>query len=141
MRVGPKQAQMDDSHTFFWLVGVLEGEAYFAYDAPRKLVRIEVEMKDEHVIARMAAMFGLAYMRRDRRHRNPKASVTYRLTLTGLRALQLMKRIQPYMSPRRARAIQQIEEQYVKDRNTQPEFERIPLPPLQELPYTLVRNG
>lgn len=128
---------MDDSHTFFWLVGVFEGEAYFGYDKHNRSPRLEVEMKDEHVIARIAALFDKSYSRRDRRAQNPKTSVTYRVRLGGPRALQVMKRIQPYMSPRRARAIQLVEDCYCEDHKGALDYNRIPLPPLVEVPYTL----
>lgn len=130
---------IDDSHTFFWLVGVFEGEAYFGYDASRSRPVVQVEMKDEHVIARIAAILGISYMRRDRRSTRPNSSVTYRVTHSGRRAMQLMKRLQPYMSPRRARAIEQIELGYLQDTATALDYNRIPLPPLLEVPYTVER--
>jgi hypothetical protein len=130
---------LDDSHTFFWLVGVCEGEAYFGYAARQKNPVIEIEMKDEHVIARLAAIFGVSYLRRDRRASRPHVSVTYRVKLGGRRALKLMKRLQPYMSPRRARAIQQVEDAFLQDKRTVDDYNRVPLPPLTELPYMVER--
>ena len=131
---------MDESHTFFWLVGVMEGEAYFGY-VRSKGPRLEVEMKDEHVVARVASIFGVAYQRRDRRHSKPSSSVTYRCTLGGVRALRIMKRLQPYMSPRRQRAIQLVEDTY-KERHTNAllMYERVPLPSLLDLPYIVERG-
>lgn len=131
---------MDDSHTFFWLVGVCEGEAYFGYYTSRKTPVIEIEMKDEHVIARVAAIFSVSYIRRDRRAERPESSVTYRVALRGRRALQVMKRLQPYMSPRRARAIQQVEDSYLREHANRLDYNRIPLPPLIELPYVVERS-
>lgn len=130
---------MDDSHTFFWLVGVFEGEAWFGYIASRKCPVIEVEMKDEHVIARVAAILGTSYIRRDRRESRPNTAITFRTRLTGKRALQLMKRLQPYLSPRRARAIAQVEESYVREVSTVLQYDRVPLPPLVVVPYMVER--
>lgn len=130
---------MDDSHTFFWFVGVCEGEAYFGYNASVKSPVLEVEMKDEHVIARIAALFDKPYSRRDRRATRPQTSVTYRVTLAGRRALQVMKRLQPYMSPRRARAIQQVEDRYLTDHIHRVDYNRFPLPPLVDVPYMVER--
>lgn len=130
---------MDDSHTFFWFVGVCEGEAYFGYRAGSKTPVLEVEMKDEHVVARIAALFDKPYSRRDRRALRPQSSVTYRVTLSGRRALQVMKRLQPYMSPRRARAIQQVEDRYLAEHTSRLDYNRIPLPPLVDVPYALER--
>jgi hypothetical protein len=127
---------MTDTHTFYWLVGVCEGEAYFGLDSGVTPV-IQIEMKDEHVIARLAAIFGISYMRRDRRHARPRVSVTYRVVLKGRRAMRLMKRLQPYMSPRRARAIQRVEDGYIAlgSRASQ-DYARVALPSLTEVPYT-----
>lgn len=131
---------MDDTHTFFWLVGLFEGEACFQYQKAKSSPAIELEMKDEHVVARVAAMFNVAYQRRDRRLRNPKAQVTYRVAIRGARALQLMKRLQPYMSPRRARAIESVEQRYLAERDARATYARIHLPPLAEVPYTRTRE-
>jgi len=130
---------LDDSHTFFWLVGVFEGEAYFGYAIGQKRPIIEVEMKDEHVVARVAAILGASYYRRDRRDSRPNSSVTYRVSISGKRALQLMKRLQPYLSPRRARTIAQVEEAFLRDARDAPRYDKIPLPPLVEVPYMVER--
>jgi hypothetical protein len=130
---------VNDTHTFFWLVGVFEGEAYFGYSTGKRTPRIEVEMKDEHVIARIASLFSVGYSRRDRRHNRPETSITYRVTLTGRRAMQVMKRVQPYMSPRRARAIQQVDERYRESRSADEDYSKFPLPPLMEVPYIVER--
>jgi len=126
---------VDDSHTFFWLVGLCEGEAYFGLH--RGTPVLEVECKDEHVIARIAAMFLMDYTRRDRRKGRPTHAVTFRVRMSGRRAMQVMKRLQPYMSPRRARRIQQIEDEYCSRNGGARDYNRIPLPPLVELPYTV----
>lgn len=130
---------MDDSHTFFWLVGVCEGEAYFGYSTSKKSPQLQLEMKDEHVIARIAALFGMSYGRRDRRAERPDTSVTYRVSLSGRRALQVMKRLQPYLSPRRSRAIQAVEDYYVKDHADKLHYDRFPLQPLVDVPYVVTR--
>jgi hypothetical protein len=130
---------VDDTHTFFWLVGLFEGEAYFGMDSSKGSAVIQVEMKDEHVIARLAAMFDLNYQCRDRRSTRPSSSVTYRVKLQGEKALRLMQRIKPYMSPRRARAIQMVEDRMVERAKLLFEARRVPLPRLVELPYTVER--
>jgi hypothetical protein len=130
---------VNDTHTFFWLVGVFEGEAYFGYSKPSSQPRIEVEMKDEHVVARIAALFAITYSRRDRRTDRPGVSLTYRVAITGRKAMQVMKRIQPYMSPRRARTIQQIEDQYLAARGASADYSKFALPPLVDVPYIVER--
>jgi hypothetical protein len=131
---------MDDTHTFFWLVGLFEGEACFLYNRARRRPAIEVEMKDEHVIARVASLFSLAYTRRDRRLQNPRSQITYRVAVTGARAMSVMKRLQPYLSPRRARTIERIAEQYLSQEHQQKAFDRLTLPSLTEVPYTRTRE-
>jgi hypothetical protein len=135
LAVGARRAIVDDSHTFFWLVGLLEGEGYFGYTGGRP--RIEVEMKDEQVIARIAALLRRSYSRRDRRDNRTDVSVTYRMAVSGRVALQLMKRMQPYMSPRRQRTISSIEERYFAESRAPELYDRFPLPPLTEVPYGL----
>lgn len=130
---------MDDTHTFFWLAGLFEGEACFQYNKARCSPLIELEMKDEHVVARVAAIFRLSYTRRDRRLRNPNMQVTYRIKIVGKRAMHLMKRLQPYLSPRRARTIELIEQRFLADREERSDYTRLPLPPLTEVPYTVNR--
>lgn len=130
---------MDDTHTFFWLAGLFEGEACFLYCKRRQTPIIELEMKDEHVVARVAAIFTLSYARRDRRLRNPKSQVTYRIRIAGRRAMHLMKRLQPYLSPRRARTIELIEQRFLAEREERSNYTRLPLPPLTEVPYTVNR--
>lgn len=131
---------MDETHTFFWLVGLFEGEASFMYNKTARTPIIELEMTDEHVVARVASLFGLSYYRRDRRESHPNSRVSYRTVLRGVRAMHLMKRLQPYLSPRRARTIDSIELRYLEARTLQKDYDRIPLPPLTDVPYTLTRE-
>lgn len=130
---------MDDSHTFFWLVGLFEGEASFLFSATHGSPRIELEMVDEHVVARVAALFSVSYCRRDRR-KESKHSVSYRWSISGARAMQLMKRMQPYLSPRRARQITSIEERYLRERKRVIDYSKIVLPVLADIPYTVTRE-
>jgi hypothetical protein len=126
----------DDIPTFYWLVGLCEGEAWFGYS--QRTPHLQVESTDEHVVARIAVILGVSYRRVDYRVTRPNSSVTFKLVLRGRRALQLMKRLQPYLSPRRARAIDQIEQQYLSDRRISIlEYRRVPLPPLKDLPYAV----
>lgn len=96
-------------------------------------------MTDEHVVARVASFFSLAYHRRDRRNKNPEATISYRVVIRGFRAMHLMKRLQPYLSPRRARKIDEVEQLYLAGRTIQRDYERIELPPLIAVPYTVTR--
>ena len=129
---------MDDTHTFFWLVGVLEGEGTFLWYPNKGKAIIEMEMKDEHVVARVAALWGVSYYRRDRRERNPNSAVTYQVRLTGVRAIQLMERLAPYMSPRRQRTITRVTMGYRASHPNMPEAGRVPLLTLTHVPYTLL---
>lgn len=106
------------------------------YPETKKAV-IEMEMKDEHVVARVAALWGVSYYRRDRRERNPNSAVTYQVRITGARAVQLMERLAPYMSPRRQRTITRVTTGYREKHPDMPEAGRVPLLTLTHVPYTL----
>lgn len=134
---------MQDAATFFWLVGLFEGEASFRYKASERTPVIELEMTDEHVIARVASLFDISYSRRDRRERRNDSmilQVTYRVSLKGGRAMQLMTRMQPFLSPRRARQIDLVEELYLAGRWNTIDYANLPLPPLTSVPFSVTRG-
>lgn len=101
-----------DGNDFYWLVGLLEGEGSFTKGAPSapNSPRINVQMTDEDVIARIAIMFGRKYNRYV--SKNPKHKPTYVVRCTGLKAVNLMVMIQPYMSIRRQGQIQTALDSY-----------------------------
>ena len=104
---------MTDETNFYWLVGLLEGEGSFLKPSPSKPrePKIDVEMKDEDVIRRVAALLGVGYRKRDRHREN--ASVTYHVRLAGKRAVQLMWRLRPYLSERRQQQIDRAVQCYI----------------------------
>lgn len=104
---------MTDETNFFWLVGLLEGEGSFLKPSPSKPrePKIDVEMKDEDVIRRVSALFGVGYRKRDRHREN--ASVTFHVRLAGKRAVQLMWRLRPYLSERRQQQIDRAVQCYI----------------------------
>lgn len=88
-----------------WLAGLLEGEGYFGtvnntvkgkvYRYPR----VGVTMTDRDVIERVAALFGTSvYAVKP----GPQSNLTsYRFTLVGSRAANLMEMLRPWMGGRR----------------------------------------
>lgn len=134
---------MHDVATFFWIVGLFEGEASFRYKASERTPVIELEMTDEHVIARVASLFGVTYFRRDRRGRHADGrvlQVTYRCYVCGARSMRLMKWLQPFLSPRRARQIDAVETQYLAGRWNTIDYDNLPLPTLQSVPFSVTRE-
>jgi hypothetical protein len=107
---------MDDK-TLFWLAGLFEGEAHFGRGTPSqpRHPRVALVMKDKDVIARVANLFDHSYT-----PENPRKdhwSTTYKFTLRGTPAAQLMKQIYPIMGERRRGQIDRALENYVYDPN------------------------
>lgn len=93
---------LDDTGNFLWLAGLFEGEGSFLKPSPSRPseVRIEIEMLDRDVLARVAALLGAKLQVRYRRTFKIPRTV-YRVRLTGKRAIAFMLRLQPYLSARR----------------------------------------
>lgn len=102
--------QVPPLSVFAWFVGLVEGEASFLRPSPSRPrnPKLEIEMTDEVIIRKVAALLGVKYRIRDREKANTK--VAYHVRIVGRRAVQLMWSIRPYMSPRRqaqiSRAVQ-----------------------------------
>ena len=84
-----------------WLAGLLEGEGSFVAPPPSdpKRVRILIEMVDVDVIEKVSELVGLAYSRPSRRRENWKQS--YKITIRGSKAVEVMRAVYPFMSLRR----------------------------------------
>ena len=105
---------MTRDQNFFWLVGLLEGEASFCRPSPSspRSPIIDIEMCDADTMARIGALFGLAVRHRTRPKR-PEVNDTYIVRLTGRRAVQLMWELRPYLSARRQAQIDRAMESYI----------------------------
>lgn len=86
-----------------WLVGLLEGEGSFMRGSPSSpnSPRIAVQMTDEDVVARAAALLGVGYTKNGADPRNPNWKLTFSAKVRGARAVDLMLQLQPYMGARR----------------------------------------
>jgi hypothetical protein len=84
-----------------WLAGLLEGEGSFVCPPPSdpKRVRIMIEMSDLDVIERVSELVGLAYTRPNLRQAHWQQS--YKLTIRGAKAVEVMRSVYPFMSLRR----------------------------------------
>jgi len=93
---------VNDEQNFCWLAGLIEGEGSFMKAPPSRPnePRMEIEMKDEDVIARVGALLGAKMQRRVRKQYDPP-KIIFRVRLGGKRAVALMTRLKPYMSERR----------------------------------------
>jgi hypothetical protein len=65
---------------------------------PRR-VRILIEMSDREVIEKVSGLVGLAYTQPHRRKEHWQQS--YKLTIRGVKAVEVMKAVYPFMSLRR----------------------------------------
>lgn len=90
-----------------WLAGLLEGEGSFLRgppSAPNTPVA-KVQMTDRDVIARVAALFEVGYVN-ESQHEEYKTA--YQTMLRGERAVELMKRLRPFMGARRQGQIDEV---------------------------------
>jgi hypothetical protein len=115
-----------DDLTFAWLTGLLEGEGSFLRPSPSKPKepKIDVEMRDEPVIAKVAALFGVKYRLRNR-HR-PNQNITFHVRLSGKRAVRLMWRMRPFVCVRRQIQIDRAIKVYFERENEAMHPDKLP---------------
>ena len=85
----------------YWLAGIMEGEGSFCCPPPSQPNSpiMQVQMKDEDVIARVSRFWGARYF--SCRPRKIHHSITYKTVLRGVEAVNWMKLLRPLMSTRR----------------------------------------
>jgi|SRR5689334_14523165 len=115
---------MNENEEFYWLVGLLEGEGSFMKPPPSSpnAPRVSINMTDEDIIARVAVIF-------KRKHqfiksKNLKHKNSYRVTLSGKRAVELMIACRPAMSKRRQRQIDEALAKYDGSLRSVKDFEQ-----------------
>lgn len=89
---------------FYWLAGLLEGEGSFSPGPPSapNSVRITLSMTDRDVVARVAALWSVAYHEvREQRSLERGWKPAYHVSLRGKRALEFMHDLLPLMGERR----------------------------------------
>lgn len=89
---------------FYWLAGLLEGEGSFSLGPPSapNSVRITLCMTDRDVVARVAALWNVAYHEvREERTRERGWKPAYQVILRGRRAVDFMHELLPLMGERR----------------------------------------
>ena len=103
---------------FYWLVGLLEGEATFGSFIPPSKVNcypyISVEMTDEDIIQKISKIFGNKYQKCKRKTK-PKWKPTFVVKVRGFPAYSWMKLLYPHMGDRRKEQIEKIIEKYNPD--------------------------
>jgi hypothetical protein len=100
---------------FYWLAGLLEGEGSFLAGPPSapNSLRIALTMTDEDVVARVAALWGVAYHEvRQQRSRVMGWKPNYYVHLRGKPAVELMEQLLPFMGERRQQQIRRALESY-----------------------------
>jgi len=102
-----------DPKILSWLAGLFEGEASFSYGVATEpnSPRIFINMTDEDVIAQVAALFNHSYT--PVIPKNEHWNITYRFTLRGIRAAQLLQQIYPIMGLRRQQQIDRALSNYI----------------------------
>ena len=88
---------------FSWLVGILEGEAYFG--CPAGHPQIVVSMTDRDVMEKISEYFQKSIVTHATTHQDQ-----HRVKVTGRKALYIAEQVEPYMSSRRKEQIAKMKE-------------------------------
>ena len=98
--------------SFYWLVGILEGEGCFLTPSPSSpnQVRIVLSMTDEDVVAQVANLFNKSYYRVKARKVGWKD--TFHLTLRGKLVIDFLQEAQFAFSKRRQEQIRKVLNSY-----------------------------
>lgn len=104
-----------DYQSIHWLAGLLEGEGSFLAPVPSSpnSPSITLQMTDEDVVARVAAVFCVKYHRVSARREGAKPP--YMVVLKGKRAVYLMRSLYPLMGKRRQNQIDKALQNYIAD--------------------------
>lgn len=88
-----------------WLAGLLEGEGSFCKGPPSAPNRpvVSLHMTDLDIVERVSKIFGRKLWKCKRQKEHHKES--YRVAITGKRAVELMKVLEPLMGARRKEQI------------------------------------
>ena len=91
----------------YWLAGLLEGEGTFVHGPPSapNIPRIALEMTDFDIVRRAADLMRIVSVFRGGRKNEPNRKRTFRATLKGARAVQLMLQLRPLMGDERQQDI------------------------------------
>lgn len=96
------------TNEYAWLAGIIEGEGYIdrkVRAGQKDAIRIRVKMTDEDVIARVAKMFESSYYPRPQ----PEGQkLQYETAITGKRALEILRTMEPLFSKRRKARIAEL---------------------------------
>lgn len=95
--------------------GILEGEGYFGAKASGYTPRVSCEMTDKDVVVFLHDLFGGTLKEAAARQENWK--MTWRWTVSGIRAAEVMRMILPYMFERRGTKIVGILARYTDNKS------------------------
>lgn len=93
----------------YWVAGILEGEGSFQTPPPSEpnIVRVTLQMTDEDIVKRVKRILNCGSVCKCA-PRNENWSETWRLTIKGNPALELMKSLKPLMGERRTDRIDEV---------------------------------
>lgn len=95
----------------FWLAGLLEGEGCFHVKTNKTPLGITLEMTDEDIVKRVSNITGNSYCKVKKRKTFYKQS--FKTTVRGKVAIEIMKLILPIMGVRRSIRIKECIDSYV----------------------------
>jgi len=121
---------MKDSD-FFWLVGILEGEAAFIKGPPSRpyCPYVCLQMSDEDIIARAALLLEATYHRKASKNARHKDMFVTRVGNT--KAYEFMKTIKPFMGSRRQQQIDRALACYLLKEKQSPIYDRLAMKTLR----------
>ena len=95
-----------------WLAGLLEGEGWFGARLVdgRRYPQIILQMTDEDVVLRAAALVEVPVKRRDRR--GSGWSDIFQMRINGPKARSVMLQLEPFMGERRSGKIKEVLEKW-----------------------------
>lgn len=96
---------MEDKE-LYWLAGILEGEGSFLKNPPsgKNAISIALQMTDEDIVAKVAALFEVSYFKCNPRKSHHK--ISYKLSVSHSKAQTWMIKLKPLMGQRRQQQIE-----------------------------------
>jgi hypothetical protein len=90
-----------DHDDFIWVTGLLEGEGSFHWHKKSKGPSISTRMKDRDVVERVSKILEAKMYGPYTTASKPQYSAVYAVTLYGVRAVEWMEKLKPFMGERR----------------------------------------
>jgi len=88
-----------------WIAGIFEGEGTIQASPS---AQVAVKMTDEDIVGRLASLLGCEYAPVKAYHDNPVRKPQWRVRLCGVRAVQFLKLVRPWLGRRRGKRADEV---------------------------------